>query len=481
MKGLVVRRRLIVSIVVGLVAALLPLGSQVFGADCPSVAPPPLDFGDPIFIDKSRAGGEPVSVVAQDGSISVSAHSGTTHIYKDPGALTGAGDFLVGYTNQTLNWRSTDGGETWQYVGIPLLREGPHSPTSTGFSDPDYTMDMGGRIYNTEIDLANVAVFSSTDDGQSYPFANPEAASGDRPWLIGGEKDEVYLYVNLPRTFWRSTDGGLTFTPLPSPPISAKGYRDPINPTKGLIGPVGQDGIAISSDKGQTWKQYPGAELGSQTGSFGSLAVDSAGNAYKLSAGGYNGPSDSTADGEVVFNYFDRETMQWGEPVHLDIPTGDAMWPWLAAGDDGRVAVVWMQNLEGKPNELYTFAAYTLNGTGSTVTCSDGTTKFVEPQFSIANASGRPIHFGDVCLGGTGCNASLGDPGDRRLGDFFTVNVDKDGKLFIVSADTTLRNMTGGAKPVGNPIFMKQSAGGSLLEKPMTTRKTRCLTPLPSC
>jgi hypothetical protein len=476
-----VRGRLIVAIVVGMVAALLPFGSQVLGADCPDVAPPPLAFDDPIFIDKSRAGGEPVSVVAQDGSISVSAHAGTTHVYKDPGAATGAGDFLVGYTNQTLNWRSTDGGDTWQYVGIPLLREGPHTLTSTGFSDPDYTMDLGGRIYNTEIDLANVAVFSSIDDGQSYPFGTPEAASGDRPWLIGGEKDEVYLYVNLPRTMWRSTDGGLTFLPLPSPPITAKGYRDPLNPTKGLIGPVGQDGIAISADKGQTWTQYLGAQLGAQTGSFGSLAVDSAGNAYKLSAGGYTGPSDATADGEVVFNYFDRATKTWGEPVQVPMPKGDAMWPWLAAGDDGRVAISWMQNLEGKPDDLHIFAAYTLNGTGSTVTCSDGTTQFVPPQFSVANASGRPIHHGDVCLGGTGCNASLGDPGDRRLGDFFTVNFDKDGKLFIVTADTTLRNPTGGAKPVGNPVFMKQSAGASLLEQPMTVRKTRCLTPLPSC
>ena len=481
MKGMAVRRRLIVSIVVGLVATLLPMGSQVLGADCPDVSPPPLAFDDPIFIDKSRAGGEPVSILAQDGSISVSAHAGTTHVYKDPAAAGGVGDFAVGYTNQTLNWRSTDGGDTWQYVGIPFLREGPHSATSTGFSDPDFAMDLGGRIYNTEIDLANVAVFSSLDDGQSYPIANPEAASGDRPWLIGGEAEEVYLYVNLPKTFWRSTNGGLTFTPLPTPPINAKGYRDPLNPTKGLIGPVGKNAIAITGDKGQTWKTYDGASLGSNVDFFGSLAVDNAGNAYKLAAGGYGGPNDRTANGEVTFNYFDREKMAWGEPVEIPIPEGDAMWPWLAAGDDGRVAVVWYQNHAGKADEFYAYAAYTTNGTGSTVECSDGSTRFVGPQFSVANASGRPIHKGAVCLAGTTCNASIGATGDRRLGDFFTVNFDKDGKLFIVSADTTLKSPTGGPKPVGNPIFIKQSSGGSLLEKPMVTRKTRCITPLPSC
>src|SRR5687767_14870984 len=102
MKGMAVRRRLIVSLVVGLLATLLPLGKMSLGATCPDLTPPPLAFDDPIFIDKTRAGGEPVSIVAQDGSISVSAHAGSTHVYKDPAGAGGAGDFLVGYTNQTL-------------------------------------------------------------------------------------------------------------------------------------------------------------------------------------------------------------------------------------------------------------------------------------------------------------------------------------------------------------------------------------------
>ena len=230
------RRGLRGLILLSLLLGLLPATSiDAQGVECPTVEPPKLEFDTPTYIDRDRAGGEPVSIVAEDGSISVSAHAGTTHIYKNPEAAGGAGDFLVGYTNQTLNWRSVDGGKTWRYIGLAGLREGPHTVTSTGFSDPDFAMDMGGRIYNTEIDLANVAVFSSVDDGQSYPFGNPEAASGDRPWLIGGEPDEVYLYVNLPKTFWRSTNGGLTFSLLPTPPINAKGYRDPRNERNGLI------------------------------------------------------------------------------------------------------------------------------------------------------------------------------------------------------------------------------------------------------
>ena len=479
------RTRLIIAIVTGLIASLLPIATGVsLGADCPSVTPEPLAFDEPIFIDRTRAGGEPVSIVAQDGSISVSAHAGTTHIYKDPAALAGLGDFAMGYTNQTLNWRSEDNGKTWQYVGLLGLREGPHSATSTGFSDPDYAMDTAGRIYNVEIDLANIAVFSSTDDGQSYAWANPEAASGDRPWLTAGDADEVFLYVNLPRQLWRSTNGGITWSLVStSPAVDAKIHNDPLNFDTGLIGPLGGDSISISDDEGKTWATYPGASLGPSTEFFGAMAVDKAGNAYRAAAGGYRGSSDTEADGSVTFNYFNRETLEWGEQaVNIPIPEGDAMWPWLIAGDDGRAAIVWYQNFAGAPEEFYAMAAYTTNAHGTTVTCSDGSTKFIPPQFSVANASGRPIHKGPICLSGTACNANPSFPaGDRRLGDFFTVNFDKDGRLFIVSGDTTLTSPTGGPKPVGNPIFIRASSGAPLLDTPMETRPTRCLTPLPSC
>ena len=99
----------------------------------------------------------------------------------------------------------------YAYVGTAGLPEGPHSPTSSGFSDPDLTMDAAGNIYNVEINLANVSVFMSPDDGQSWPQANPVAASGDRPWVTGQLEDEVFLYVNLPKQLWRSTDAGLTY------------------------------------------------------------------------------------------------------------------------------------------------------------------------------------------------------------------------------------------------------------------------------
>jgi hypothetical protein len=166
----------------------------------------------------------------------------------------------------------------------------------------------------------------------------------------------------------------------------------------------------------------------------------------------------------------------------VPIPKGDALWPWIIAGDDGRVALVWLQTLGGNPDKFYIYAAYTTNGHGSMVRCSDGSKRFVPPQFSVANASGRPMHEGKICLSGTTCNANPNfEGGDRRLGDFLTVNFDRSGNIFIASGDTTLKSPTGGPKPVSNPIFIKQSGGDKMLAKPDKTRKTRCLFPQPSC
>jgi hypothetical protein len=488
-----VRRHVTLTLALVLFGGLIPTAANaVDPVTCPSVASPDLSFGAPQYIDTARAGGEPVSQVAQDGSIIVSAHAGTTHVYKNPAAAPGSPDFVVGYTNETLNWRSADDGKTWKYIGVAGQAAGPHTVTSSGFSDPDLAMDYSGRIYNTEINLANDSVFSSVDDGQSFPFGNPLAGNGDRPWLTGQDPNEVFLYINSTPFHYlqRSTDGGQTFTTVAGDtpgstdfPATGKLQNDPLNPHHGLIGPDGVDGITISPDDGATWQEYPGAHLGKSTQFFGAPAVDRAGWAYVAAAGGYGGSSDTTPSGEVTFAYFNRDTTEWNDgKITIPTPAGDALWPWMAAGDDGRVAVVWYQSLAGKPDEFYIYAAYTLNGHGTTVTCSDGSSQFVPPQFSVVNVSGRPIHVGKICLQGTNCNANTSfEAGDRRLGDFFTVNYDLQGNIFIASGDTRLTSLTGSAKPVGNPIFMMQNGGAPLLTEPIPAKPTHALCPLPTC
>jgi hypothetical protein len=450
-----------------------------------AATPPDVTFGEPTFISTDRAGGEPVSQVAQDGSITVSAHAGTTHIYKSPDALPGVRDFLGGYTNQTLNWRSTDGGETWKYTGFAGGGEGPHSAASTGFSDPDYAMDQAGNIYNVEIDLANDAVYKSVDDGQSWPISVPVAAPGDRPWLTALEPNEVFLYVNAyPKAMYVSRDPNLLQWSLisASPPVTSKSVPDPLNPDDGMIGPVGLGRFAISGDDAQTWTTHDFGPLGKARQFFGVVAVDNSGNVYQAAAGGYNGsaddgnPATELHDGEVTFTYYERATGETNtEKLQIPAPDGDALWPWVIAGDDGRVAVVWYQRLANEPNHFYIYAAITDNAYGK-VKCADGSVKSDPPKWTVVNVSKRPVHIGKICLDGTTCNANTSfEAGDRRLGDFFTVNYDLNGDLIIASGDTTLPNPQGGPKPVGNPIFMRQIAGDRMLAAPIQPRPTRPL------
>ncbi len=445
---------------------------------CRAPAPPPLRFGAPVYVDKARAGGEPVVMAAPDGSILVTAHSGTTHLFKDPSAAAGIGDFAVGHANQTLNWRSTDGGKTFAFVGLAGRPVGPHSAMSTGFSDPDLTVDAGGRIYNTEITFpANVSVYTSTDNGASWSqIANPVAGTGDRPWLTGMGKNEVFLYVNSPKQLWHSTDGGLTFALVATSfPVNGKMLVDPLHPDGGLIGPVtatapadgtegrSTGGVAFSEDRGKTWNVFDMEETPKSTAFFsaGAMAVDKAGTVYVATAGGYQGPDDVELDGEVNLMSFDRRTKSWSAPVRIPAPPGDAMWPWVVAGDAGRVAVLWLHR-PTEAHEFHLYVAQTLNATGSMVRC-DGRSRRVGPTFAVVDVSRRPIHANVICLDGTSCNLDTRvTASDRRLGEYVTVAVDPKGRLLVAASDTMLKSPTNGPKPVSNPLFVGQTGGARL-------------------
>ncbi len=466
------RRRTALLAALGLTSAgLVPLALPA-GAACGAPTGGKLAFAKPVYVDENRAGGEPSVIAAPDGGLLVSAHAGTTHVNKDPQSVAGVGDFANNHWNQTLNWRSDDGGKTWQHIGL-IGDKGPHSASSSGFSDPDLTVDAGGRVYNTEINLVNVSVYSSTDGGRTWPVANPVVTTGDRPWLTGARKDEVYLYVNTARQLWRSANGGLTFSLIgTNMPVTGKLLVDPLKPAGGLIGPAVNTGVeaegtagstpggvAISGDEGKTWETFP-VELGKTTQFFtaGATAVDKAGTIYQVAAGGYQGGGDREDDGEVTVASFDRKTKKWSPVTVISRPKGDAMWPWVVAGDAGRVGVVW---LERRDDEFRVMAATSVNAAGSMEKCGGKTVK-MKPRWQVADATGRPVHKGDICLNGTTCNANPGPTGERRLGEYVTVALDPAGRLIAATSDTMLTNPLGGPKTVSNPLFLKQSGGPSL-------------------
>jgi hypothetical protein len=130
------------------------------------------------------------------------------------------------------------------------------------------------------------------------------------------------------------------------------------------------------------------------------------------------------------------------------------MWPWITAGDRGKVSVVWYQtdkvvDPDCQASKVSVREAQVF-GADSPATASITT---VDPV-------GRPIHDGTVCQGGTTCVAT---GQDRRLGDFLTNATDERGCVMIGTGDTTQPDpLTGGPRPISLPLFIHQNLGPSL-------------------
>src|SRR4051812_6502546 len=161
-------------------AAFLLIPAAAFAADGPAIG-----FDKPVYVDTELAGGEPlVFADYKHGTIIYSSHEGTTHLYR-PGFTAPLGDlnFAGNYRNQVNIWTSKDDGKTWQRTVFGQTGFATDPTKNTGFSDPDLTQDEGGRVYDTGIDLANDALFSSNDGGLTWDKGNADCHDGDRPWL----------------------------------------------------------------------------------------------------------------------------------------------------------------------------------------------------------------------------------------------------------------------------------------------------------
>src|SRR5438105_8157104 len=168
-------------------------------------------FASPVIVDKALAGGEPSLAYAhKSGLLVYTSHEGTTHLFSSniPGAPAESGAWLGNYHNQVNIWTSADNGASWQLVPFGAAT----NPMATGFSDPDLTQDAAANIYNTGIDLANDALFSSQDGGKTWPTGTPQCHEGDRPWLAGGKPNEVFLSTDSDSPsghyVFHSTDAG---------------------------------------------------------------------------------------------------------------------------------------------------------------------------------------------------------------------------------------------------------------------------------
>ena len=405
--------------------------------------------------------------------ISKSTDGGKTFTQNIPNPGTGA--FVENYTNQTYVWTSDDNGKTWQFRPRFLP---PDNAPFTGFSDPEVAIDSAGNVYFSEINLANVAVSKSEDNSETYKLQNFFGAIlTDRQWMEADRENELYFVANAfgggtgtpPGTgtghyIAKSTDGGKTFTKNVPDVEGGDGIGDiRVDKRTGTVyethhpsyggGPGVLSMAAFRNAREGDLKPetHQIAEGVSSVSHWPAFDLDPEGNLYIV------WDEDGRGDREagIYFASSKDGARTWSAPVRVDKNANTDIWPWLAVGDKGRVALSWLEADVSLPNhDAETPGDHGWRIMGAATTTGLGCAGGKAPTFSVATATKEPVHTGTICQGGTTCQAQLID---RRLGDYFSMEVDGTGAMYMGYSDTRT------PAAVSLPGFVRQSGGPSLL------------------
>jgi hypothetical protein len=454
--------------------------SSAAGSPCP--APGAMTFAPEKYVDTTRAGGEPMIAVDPNGTLFYAAHAGTTHFFAPQVANATSAAFVDNYRGQTYHWYSTDNGATWTFVPRDL----PNNDPLSGFSDPDYAIDSAGQVYLSEINLVNVAMSKSTDGGKSFTLQNFFAeVLTDRQWSEADQKDVLYIVGNASgggtstnpagnngHYLYRSTDGGKTFTRGQLDDIGGDGLGDlRVDKRNGTLYEAHYD----SGKKILSMAAFRGARSGNLSpdthpiatgvamlGHWPAFDLDRNGNLYIT----WDELGNGTRPAGIYYSWSTDAGRTWAAPVRVDRDSKTDIWPWIGVGDPGRVGIAWLEadtNLPGQDTETTgsfgwrVMAAQTLTGLG----CGGYSTR---PGFTVTTVTPDPVHVGQICNSGTVCQA---EAIDRRLGDYFSVAIDKTGAMVLAYSDTR----QGGA--VSLPGFSRQSGGPSFKGASPAFRSTR--------
>jgi hypothetical protein len=374
----------------------------------------------------------------------------------------------------TLAWTSSDNG--LHYASTPSPNDvssgsdsvGEETGLEPGGGDTDAavaTVPNAQGTYNAYIvslSLANIDVSTSADNGASWRL-NPATALpvDDRPWVAATGSSKVCIsYLTAPGVLLPnvglhvqcSYDAGATFTQVADAydtsavglAASQGGSRtgnlvfDPSNPSYMYAvfayenvedGPnvnafLHNVGIAASTDGGLTWHDYPvrvnpdiSAKYDNQ---FVNVAVDKAGVVYVAYSDNHG----------VSYQYSTNHGQTFSAPVQVSQGTDTAVMPWLAAGDAGKIDLVYYQatGYSGNPETAPATTSWKVVLAQSLAAAS--------PLPSFGYTTVNPVvHHGGVCEGGALCT------GNRDLYDDFGVEASPvTGLASIIYSDDQYQN-----------------------------------------
>ena len=477
-------------------------------------------FGRAVIVDHQRVTGEPSIVMDSKDRIYVSAPFGfsttASYVWRStdhgqsfhlvPGNVSpygkpnvtcvGGGDSglavdtanrlyfvdLQGLTDVS-NSVSSDQGATWISTCNAANDVGVDRPWIATFGDPQ----NGGALYQTVDQI-----------GQCIGACDPDLGQ------VGSNIVEIT----------RSQDG-VTFTPLPAQQIEADGIVSGIvtdsaggvyiahtglvdgsgNLIAGTDGngndnaivmvrfPNGYSSLTPTLLNGQTLCQAqpstcstyvayhaPLDSSGNSTVTVGQdfapIAIDRAGNLYVTwSQASVDSTGNVSGTSQIYMAVSTDHGAHWGTPVRVTAATSSLktnLFPWIAAGDPGRVDIVWY----GTP----TLGSCPAQPCGSGAIQTHWSVMMAQSLNAIANGVPNPSpnvtttqvseisnHYGAICTMGIGCSTG----GDRGLLDFLSVTVGLQGEANVVWADAVNQNFVGGTSS-GLIGFNRQVAGPSL-------------------
>jgi hypothetical protein len=366
-------------------------------------------------------------------NISKSTDGGAT--WFSPGPMGAAGEVSVSTDRQWMAY-DRNGADTtvylWEHEFVSqilrmnaLTDDMVWSPFASGMSDPELIAPPGSTLENT----VPGPVFVDPATHKVYGFLSASTVTTN---VVGAPTGK------LPNV-WEA-DGAGTFTagvppgPFTNHPVFKGVIDSPTNPAP----PAGS------------------ATVGSNTANlFNGATIDRAGNIYATWAT----PNGRSGLYDVWFASSRDHGQTFYGPFKINPNSVQGNMPWIAAGDNGRVEIVYygtngtQDPTTSTTDQWNVFFAQSLNATDR------------EPAFTVSQASDHIMHVGPICNVGILCGS-----GTRQLLDFFQVAIGPDGLANIAYADTGSGNGT------SHISYARQTSGPLGLTNPSAVT---CLPPPP--
>ncbi len=314
-------------------------------------------------------------------------------------------------------------------------------------------VNYGGCIATSTVCKAPAANISSEDDivGNAFVDGNPSSPRYHTVMEVRGSSNSKQVLFSTCR-------GGVAPGTATTAAATAAKCADPtaFNPgDTGLVNKYWSDHVVSKVPTGYTVK------------SFVVGAIDTAGNVYVTWAqyplkgsGAYDGP------GEVMIATSKDGGAHWTAPKKLNPPSQPAViFPWIVAGDPGRVDIVWYGAAASgdKPGpDAADHALWDVWLAQSTNALASS------PSYSLTRVTDHHVKYSGISTGG------LGGSADRSLGDYLEVQRGLDGEALISYVDDTSGNRNNDicqgcgqtpAEAAGPTMHVHQVAGPSLLAK----------------